>query len=207
MCESWDEFTEGRSKVVAVVDGDDPELDLYEPFKDVAFEVVPRDTFANKLRAATHRWQDRFEAVASWNDDHAARTPWESIHLDALNEMDGGIVYGNDLLQFDFLPTAPTISMSVVEALGWICPPGFKHMFIDNFWKYLGEQTGRYRYLPETIIEHVHAGVGKAEWDATYQVTQEPEFLGVDAKEWERYLRDDADEDIRRVKEALGCPV
>jgi hypothetical protein len=202
MWEAWQEFTEGHSEILGVIDSTDPCRHDYPHREGIKYELVQENSFAHKLRGATWR-NPQYEAVASWNDDHVVRTPWETIQLAALDEMGGGIVYGDDLYQRERLPTAPTISMTIIKALGWICPPTLRHMYIDNFWGDLGRHLGRIRYQPEVIIEHVHYQVNKAEEDETYKRSNEPEAFAADMREYQRYLKHDFQADLEKVRVAL----
>ncbi len=108
-------------------------------------------------------------AVAFMGDDHCPRTvSWDQHYLDALREMGSGIVYGNDLLQGERIPTQVAMTTDIVRALGWMSPPELGHLFIDNWWLALGQQAGCIRYLPDVIVEHRHPVAGKADWDAGY---------------------------------------
>lgn len=207
MVKAWSDTTEGHSRIVAVLDRDDTTFSGYSSLADitgVSLELVSRASYADKLRDATNRHLGEFDAVACWNDDHLPRTAWESTQIQALEDMGDGIVYGDDLLQGEHLPTAPTISMRIVQALGWICPPTLRHMFIDNFWRELGKALGRLSYQPHVVIEHAHFANGKAPLDATYDLSRDEAMFERDRLAWERYLRYDFFTDVERVRKALA---
>jgi hypothetical protein len=57
-------------------------------------------------------------------DDHRPRTKgWDQAYLDALRELGTGIVYGDDLLQGEKLPTQCAMTADIVRALGHMAPP------------------------------------------------------------------------------------
>lgn len=108
-------------------------------------------------------------AVGFLGDDHMPRTVgWDAAYLDALREMGTGVVYGNDLLQGERLPTQVAMTTNIVQSLGWMTPPGLAHLFLDNWWLDLGRAAGCIRYLPDVIVEHRHPVAGKAAWDDGY---------------------------------------
>jgi len=47
-------------------------------------------------------------------------------------------------------------------------PPAMKHLYLDNFWRDMGQELGSLRYLDDVIIEHMHFLIGKSEQDAGY---------------------------------------
>jgi hypothetical protein len=112
----------------------------------------------------------RTDIFGFMGDDHRPRTTgWDAIIEREMAHMGGtGIVYGNDLLQGQTLPTAVFMSANIVETLGYMVPPGLVHMYLDNTWKTWGEAMNRLKYLPDVIFEHMHPVAGKAEWDAGY---------------------------------------
>jgi len=66
------------------------------------------------------------------------------------------------------LPTAVFITTDIISELGYFCPPGLLHMYLDNSWKAWGEGAGCLRYREDVVIEHLHPDVGKAQSDSSY---------------------------------------
>lgn len=127
-------------------------------------------------------------AVAFMGDDHRPRTVgWDTEYLKALHELGTGIVYGNDLLQGENLPTQVAMTSDIIRALGYMAPPTLIHLYLDNFWKDLGTQAGCLRYLPDVIVEHVHPFAGKAEWDEGYQRVNTPRMNEDDRIAYRRF--------------------
>lgn len=108
--------------------------------------------------------------IVKMDDDHWPLTiGWDVQYLAALDRLGGtGVVYGNDLLQGERLPTVPGISANIVRELGWFAPPALGHLYCDNFWLELGRRSGRIQYLPDVHIEHRHPDAGKGQPDQTY---------------------------------------
>jgi hypothetical protein len=66
------------------------------------------------------------------------------------------------------------ISSVIIRALGYMVPPGLEHLYLDDFWKRLGQDLGHLEYLPDVIIEHCHPNAGKATWDDGYERVNSP---------------------------------
>jgi hypothetical protein len=79
------------------------------------------------------------------------------------------IAYPNDRIQRHNLSTHFCIGGDLVRTVGYLCPPGFKHHYLDQVWHTIGLNTGLLRYRPDVIFNHKHVVRGKAEMDATYQ--------------------------------------
>lgn len=124
-------------------------------------------------------------------DDHIPRTPeWDIQVSTALSELGTGLVYGDDLLQHERLPTAAFMTKDIIQALGYMVPPEFKHLYVDDWWKEVATRAGCLRYLPEVIIEHLHYLVGKAEKDETYTTVNDPKLASADKRTFEVMKRD-----------------
>jgi hypothetical protein len=108
-------------------------------------------------------------AVGFCGDDHRMRTPgWNVQVVDALRSMGTGIVYCNDLIHGAGLATQVFMTADIVKALGYMAPPTFHHLYIDNVWMDWGAGARCRQYLSEVVVEHMHWTAGKAEGDATY---------------------------------------
>lgn len=128
-------------------------------------------------------------AIGFMGDDHRPKTRgWDTAYLDALRGLGTGIVYGNDLLQGQNLPTQCAMTADIVEALGFMVPPVFTHLYVDNYWLELGNRAGCLRYLPDVVIEHQHPVAGKGEWDDGYARVNAPDMYAKDQKTFLDYL-------------------
>lgn len=127
---------------------------------------------------------NHYDAIQFVADDFEYLTPdWDEKFKEKYDEFGGTIIwYGDDLLQRENLPTSYIMSTNICKKLGYICNPAFQHLFIDNWAKKLGEETGTLCYDPRVIIEHQHPSAGKAEWDANYRIVQ-----GLESQDLEVY--------------------
>lgn len=218
---TWGTTASGTARLLACLDEDDPRAADYPPIPtEIGFYwVSPRNGFAPRLSAealAAACSDDPPYAIASFGDDHLPRTPgWDRLMLDAAHDLGSGVLYPNDLLQREALPTAPIITSDIVRALGWYSPPGIEHMYVDNWWRALGIGLERLRYLPDIIVEHMHpsavvAGgpdwVRKAEWDDTYESSSNRDASVADLTAWETYrCGPEIVRDIQRARDAIGA--
>jgi hypothetical protein len=109
-------------------------------------------------------------AIGFMGDDHIPVTPgWDQKFQDVMDKNPYAIVYANDLLQGENLPTQVMITTNILRAIGYMCPPGFTHLWLDNVWLDWGRASQCLTYLPNVIIEHRHPLAEKATWDDTYE--------------------------------------
>ena len=180
---------------VFVADWDDPKLPAYR--KLLEDESIPRllvvdggtgRGMTRALNYAARRYAELYEAVGFMGDDHIPRTAnWDSRIMEELDSLDPRIVYGNDLFQGAALPTAVFMQSRMVLALGFMAPEVLRHLYVDNYWKELGERTDGLRYLPDVIIEHVHPAAGKTPMDDGYRRVNAPEVDDGDRRAWLAY--------------------
>jgi hypothetical protein len=142
----------------------------------------------------------RYRAFASLGDDHIPRTQdWDRLLLEAIDRMGGtGIAYGDDLTMREQLATAPVISADIVEALGWMCEPSLRHMYVDNVWGDVGREAGCLAYVPEVVIEHVHWRAGKAPPDRVY--AESKAGTAADKAAYERWRAQRMADDVTKVR-------
>ncbi len=116
-----------------------------------------------------------YEYLTFMGDDHVARTKdWDSKLIAASKKLGpASLVYGNDLLAGQALPTAVLVHSRFVQILGYMAPRILRHMFLDDFWLEIGTRTKKLAYEEAVILEHLHFSIGKSESDATYQDTNQ----------------------------------
>lgn len=151
-------------------------------------------------------------AIGFMGDDHRPRTEgWDGRYIEALREPGAGIVYGNDLLQGEQLPTQCALRAEIVKALGFMAPPVLRHMYVDNFWKDLGQTMGCLRYLPDVVVEHMHPIAGKADWDEGHKRVNDRAVFDADASAYKEFkdfkLRSCAFQVVATVFNSSSLPV
>lgn len=192
------------AQLLFVVDDDDPEASGYSELKHECgawIESGPRLRLVGSLNAAVMRHVDRYDTVGFMGDDHLPQTyGWDAQLAKAIH--DGGpgtIAYGNDLFQGPNLPTAVFMDAAIPRTLGYMAPPTFVHLFIDNCWRAWGERTNKLVYLPDTVIEHLHPQAGKAEWDAGHVEVNSNDMYTVDGAAWQTYRHEPLDADVAKL--------
>ena len=192
-----------HSDILFIIDANDPEHDQYE------FEVGAHKcmTIENKTRGMAYPInkaanaivkENKYQYFAFLGDDHRPRTAgWDGILIQAMQRRPS-MAYGNDLLQGQQLPTMITMTSDIVAALNGMVPPKMKHLYLDNFWKKLGQDLGALTYLDHVIVEHMHPVAGKAEWDEGYKEVNATEIYAFDALAYQNYIQSEAYELLKR---------
>lgn len=134
----------------------------------------PRMSLTGWTNLLAGRMHPHRKALASFGDDHVVETEdWDGKFLAALDRMGGtGIVYGDDKLMGENLPTAPVVSSDIVAALGHLFEPSFEHMCGDVALMDIGRGAGCLAYVPEVVTRHVHWCNNGAPLDATYAAAE-----------------------------------
>lgn len=193
------------------VDDDDPTLEQYKTVGDGVHSgtlILPSHTMSEALNLAARSAANGAFAVGFMGDDHRPRTHgWDRAYLDALHELGTGIVYGDDQLQGENLPTQIAITADIVRALGYMAPPTLRHMYLDNFWRDLGNATGCLRYLPDVIVEHLHPFAGKAEWTEGHLRVNDQARVSADERAYRAYRQSGFLDDVAKVHALRGKEV
>ena len=201
--------------LVFAVDESDPTWPEYEravevepPGRDerpmVAAMCAPTSTMVEALNFAALRLLDHFgagiDAVGFFGDDHRPRSAsWDRAYLDALAARPG-IVYGNDLLQRENLPTQCAMSTSWVRALGHMAPTLLVHLFVDDYWLRLGRAADGLTYLPDVVVEHVHPIAGEVAWDEGHRRVNQPAMYDRDRASFAYYWWHYGERDVAAVR-------
>jgi len=180
---------------------DDDEYETYPNFDDVIYEINPNMKLVPKLNTIALKYCSEYKYIGFMGDDHWIKTPsWDQKILRKIHGIDYGMVYGNDLLQGEALPTAIVMDSRIIKKLGYMCPPSLEHLYIDNFWLDLGKSLKTIKYCPEVIIEHMHFSAGKSDIDDMYAVSNHADSYKKDLKAYQNYLASDFKNDIKKIK-------
>lgn len=198
------EKTKTESDLIVIVDDDDVMFDSYLATNADIFMVERRGKgMAKPLNFVSNHLKDKYRHFAFLGDDHRPRTEhWDLEFINHLDELETGLVYGNDLLQGEHLATAVGMTGNIVKALGGMTPPNMIHLYLDNFWMKLGNDLGALRYLPNVVIEHLHPIAGKAEWDEGYRAVNAEDVYSADEVEFWKYIRSP---EYQSLVEKLKC--
>lgn len=163
------ETTEGEWELLVRLDEDDERRNGYDH--------PPHQTNVTAPRALMSQlWNDLVpyalgDVLMMGGDDIAFSTPgWDALVRGALPEDGIAVVHGNDLSPNSAtIGSHPFVSRTWVETLGYLTPPYFESDYADLWLTEVADALNRRVYLPQVVIEHLHPGFGKAEWDSTYQ--------------------------------------
>jgi hypothetical protein len=203
--------TEAAARLVFAVDEDDPTRFAYidalaqYPATTVHYGPAP-STMVRALNVTAELYANEAYAIGFMGDDHRPRTAgWDASYLEALRQLGTGIVYGNDLLQGARLPTQVALTADIVRALGHMAPATLTHLYVDNYWKSLGEGAGCIRYLPDVVIEHMHPIADKAVWDAGHLRVNQSSMYQRDGDAYADYAGSHLASDIETVRALRGA--
>lgn len=185
------------TELMFCLDDDDPTLEQYvEVLTDKAYDdagwlgynVAPRMRLGPTLNHYAVRYAPWRNAIGFMGDDHRPMSVhWDRAIHDALS-LKPRIVYGNDLVQSENLPTAVMMTSDIIRALGQMVPQTLTHLFLDNYWRDLGKGADCLTYLPGVIIQHLHPGAGTAEHDERYAEVNSPAMWTADEAAWHDYV-------------------
>ncbi|MEW2474612.1 hypothetical protein AB0875_12555 [Micromonospora gifhornensis] len=193
-----------------VIDTDDPRYEEYRaiplppPEERGPVRLVGADQWrplVPKLNLAAGAWAGEHFALAFAGDDHLPRTPgWAKRYLDELRDLGTGIVYGNDRIQGERLPTQWAMTSDIVRTLGRMIPADVEHLYCDNAILDLGRAAECIRYLPDVVIEHCHPVAGRGVWDAGYERVNRREQYARDHAAYQQWRADRMADDVAAVK-------
>jgi hypothetical protein len=189
------------------VDRDDPELAGYQaamhdtPGTMGTLIIGEPSRIGPILNRVVPEAAKRDDCVAFMGDDHRPRTTaWDTRYIKNLRQMGTGVVYGNDLIMGEQIPTQVAMTSNIVKATGKFVPDGMLHLWLDNAWKAIGQATNL-RYLPDVIVEHMHPIAGKAEWDASYEKNNADEVFDADRIRFQEWHDNELPEWVRKIRE------
>lgn len=208
----WQAFAdtcECETRLVALVDNDDPELPAYQEIGErlrdepmFRMGIGPRLRLGPTLNQAAPKWAQRSEAVGFLGDDHVPRTVgWDARYLAELERLGTGLVYGNDLIQGQAIPTQVAMTSDIVLATGHMVPPGMTHLWLDNAWLALGRALDAITYLPDVTVEHLHPIAGRAQWDAGYQECNTDALSSADRTVYEAWQEHELPRWVQQIRE------
>ncbi|MGW3427936.1 glycosyltransferase family 2 protein [Streptomyces melanosporofaciens] len=193
--QAWDD-TGATADLLFAVDTDDPELAAYKAHAAelkqdprVRFTFGKRRRLCGTLNQQAVKAAKTYQFLAFLGDDHRPRPadrPWDERFRECLSG-GPGIVYGNDLLMGERMPTAVAMTSDIVRTLGYMCPTNLVHLCVDLCWLDWGRGMERITYLPDVVIEHLHPAAGKAVVDQGYEEANSSEQVTSDSAAYYDY--------------------
>lgn len=199
--EFYKHFSENSSITDLCIGLDDDDFHNYPVFENVIYDINPNMNLSPKLNTISKKYCEQYEYIAFMGDDHLIKTKnWDKKLVSSIKNFKNGIAYGNDLFQGENLPTAVLIDSNIIRVLGYMCPPKQKHLYLDDFWKELGQRLGTLRYSEDVIIEHMHFTVNKSQIDEIYSEVNSAAMYSHDKLYYDEYISLYFDKDVDRLK-------
>jgi len=172
--ESHRNTTKGNSVIIFGIDDDDHTYDQFmKDNPEFIYEINPGMKSLPYLNFLAKKYYKEYKYLSYGEDDERFISDnWEESIISSLEEFKIGVVYPNDNLNKEALVGFPFLSSNIVEALGFMCPEKLNFLWPDYFWKKVGEEIGRIKYLPDVMIEHHHFITGKREKDEISDIVQ-----------------------------------
>ena len=206
LIEAW-QATSATARLAFAVNNDDPQLDAYHKlFVESPIHVgwlrCPAKNMVEALNYAATR-PYKHDIIGFMGDDHRPRTVrWDDRIRSDFMLHGPGVVYGNDLIQGENLPTHVFLPCDFVHRAGRMSPQSLTHLYVDNYWRELGRRTSL-RYLADVIVEHMHPIAGKAEWDDDYRRVNDGSLYADDAAAYHEFLASGAMERDEQIMNRL----
>jgi glycosyltransferase involved in cell wall biosynthesis len=201
LMDAWNTTTTRNTRLLVLVDDDDPKLNEYLAIPNIDIQVGPRLRIGGTLNAVAPIEAAKCFAIGFMGDDHLPRTSgWDDRFLTALKEVGVGVTWGNDLYHGANLPTAVVMTSNIVTTLGYFVMPGGIHLFLDNFWLAIGRGIDSAHYLDDVIIEHIHPYFGKAEFDKTYTEANDVKVSSADEITFNNYVATQLQDDLEKLR-------
>lgn len=144
--------SQAKTSLVFALDDSDERKSDYPPIRFTS----PSDSTVSAMNNAAGYYAQKFRYVGFAGDDCRFITPgWDRLMVEKADQMGGGIVYPNDLMDPGALPSIFIVSSSVVKALGFMAPPPLKAIFFDNFWLEVGRGINRIQYMDDVVVQHI----------------------------------------------------
>ena len=135
--DSWRNTTEGFSDVVVRIDNDDTTYEVIKhEYPEFTYIYGDRKPFLELLNDLATKYCDEYDYVGFMEDDCNFNTKgWESIFINKLIELgDNGIVWGDDLINHEYIVGLPFMNSKIIKKLGYICPPEIKYLWASKIY-------------------------------------------------------------------------
>ena len=124
------------------------------------------------LNRVASKYAKDFNYISFLGDDHRVVTHgWDTALMANVSNLPLAVTFGDDLLSNPPLATFVMLDARIIRQLGYFSPPQLRHMFLDDYWMFLGKKLDTLRYFPEVQVAHDHFSSGRSPKDRTYMLT------------------------------------
>jgi len=201
--ESWVKTTEGRSDVLVAINFDDNTYDDIKEKYPFIYEKVNPGSVLEILNQMSVKYSKEYKYISFMEDDcNFVTEKWETSFINKLKDIgDYGIVWGDDLVNRDYIVGLPFLDSKIIDVLGYMSPPEIKYLWVDHFWKKLGADLGTLFYFSNIIVEHRHYSTGKRQKDEV-SVVVDSNGLNDMVGYKDVYLKTRYESDLKKLKDA-----
>ena len=201
--ESWVKTTEGKSDVLVAINFDDNTYDDIKEKYPFIYEKVNPGSVLEILNQMSVKYSKEYKYISFMEDDcNFVTEKWETSFINKLKDIgDYGIVWGDDLVNRDYIVGLPFLDSKIIDVLGYMSPPEIKYLWVDHFWKNLGADLGTLFYFPDIVVEHRHYSTGKRQKDEISVVVDSNGFSDMVGYK-DVYLKTSYQSDLKKFKDA-----
>ena len=121
-------------------------------------------------------------------DDLEAVTPeWDQKLISGLNCKN--FVSAHDGGQMPRRMCVPVFSKALLNAVGYLYPPGFWHTYLDNVWEDLGRAAGCWTIMDDVVLTHYHGFKDGVLVDPDETAVKSYSRMAEDAQAYERWKK------------------
>jgi hypothetical protein len=201
--ESWVKTKEGKSDVLVAINFDDNTYDDIKEKYPFIYEKVNPGSVLEILNQMSVKYSKEYKYISFMEDDcNFVTEKWETSFINKLKDIgDYGIVWGDDLVNRDYIVGLPFLDSKIIDVLGYMSPPEIKYLWVDHFWKKLGADLGTLFYFSNIIVEHRHYSTGKRQKDEV-SVVVDSNGLNDMVGYKDVYLKTRYESDLKKLKDA-----
>jgi hypothetical protein len=187
--------------VVVLDDDNESEYPRLEGFRYIVVHTETRGA-VDPLNQAAMQICNEYEYIGFWGDDMMPLTPGWNLQFYNTLKTQGkyAMTYGDDGYQGERLPTQIVMDSSMIKRLGYMGHPEFRHICVDDFWKYIGKDLGTLVYTGNVKIEHRHYSIGKSLEDELYTTHNSYDAFEIGRKAYKNVTNS---EDFQEILKAM----
>lgn len=152
-----------------------------------------------------------YDAYMVFNDDLIVHTPgWDKLLLDKLDDLESKskhrlwILHWRDGIQDGNLCQGFS-TKELLSITNSFFPIGYmRHLFVDNYYKFIGESCGILHYVPEVFIEHLHYTAGKSQLDDNYRQTNSIEAYNRDGEAFRKWVEQNGEDLVSKIMNKIS---